>query len=82
MFLSIFYFVPAFWHRKEFIIGEQHYTLMTRRFGNTNYRIKVYLSETATETFEDKVLRLVRNDSSLSCEELTHEKENKASFSS
>lgn len=38
---------------------------MTRRIGNTTYKVRVYLSENATETFEEKVLRLVRNDSSL-----------------
>ena len=58
-------------HRKEFII-DNNYTYMTRRIGNTNYRIKVVLSSTATETFEDKLLRLIRNDSSLSCGEETH----------
>ena len=62
-------------HRKEFII-DTNYTYMTRRIGNTNYRIKVVLSSTATETFEEKLLRLVRNDSSLSCgEEPNHETE-------
>ena len=58
-------------HRKEFII-DTNYTYMTRRIGNTNYRIKVVLSSTATETFEEKLLRLVRNDSNLSCGEETH----------
>lgn len=58
-------------HRKEFII-DTDYTYMTRRIGNTNYRIKVVLSDTATETFEEKLLRLVRNDSNLSCGEETH----------
>ena len=58
-------------HRKEFII-DTNYTYMTRRIGNTNYRIKVVLSSTATETFEDKLLRLIRNDSNLSCGEETH----------
>lgn len=50
---------------------------MTRRIGNTNYRIRVVLSSTATETFEDKLLRLVRNDNTnLSCgEETDHETE-------
>ena len=62
-------------HRKEFII-DTNYTYMTRRIGNTNYRIKVVLSSTATETFEDKLLRLVRNDSNLNCgEEPNHETE-------
>ena len=62
-------------HRKEFII-DTNYTYMTRRIGNTNYRIKVVLSSTATETFEEKLLRLGRNDSKLSCgEEPNHETE-------
>ena len=62
-------------HRKEFII-DTNYTYMTRRIGNTNYRIKVVLSSTATETFEEKLLRLIRNDSNLSCgEESKHETE-------
>ena len=38
---------------------------MTRRIGNTTYKVRVYLSENATETFEEKMLRLVRNDSTL-----------------
>ena len=44
---------------------------MTRRIGNTTYKVKVFLSEDATETFRDKVLWLVRHDSSLSCDERT-----------
>lgn len=75
----LFYLVPySQRHGKEFIISQSNnYTYLTRRFGNTNYRIKVFLSENATETFEDKVLRLVRNDSSLSCvEREKHEEEN------
>ena len=48
-------------HGKEFTIN--HQTYMTRRIGNTTYRIRVALSSAATESFEDKLLRLVRNDS-------------------
>ena len=33
--------------------------------------VKVFLSENATETFQDKVLWLVRHDSLLSCNERT-----------
>ncbi|MBQ8935087.1 MAG: transposon-encoded TnpW family protein [Oscillospiraceae bacterium] len=44
---------------------------MTRRIGNTTYKVKVFLSEDATETFQDKVLWLVRHDSLLSCNERT-----------
>ena len=32
---------------------------MIRRIGSTNYRVKVGFSEEATETFEDKMIRLV-----------------------
>ena len=47
---------------------------MTRRIGNTTYRIRVALSRAATESFEDKLLRLVRNDSALlHREEADHE---------
>lgn len=38
---------------------------MTRRIGNTTYKVKVLLSDNATESFEDKMLRLVRNDSAV-----------------
>jgi hypothetical protein len=42
---------------------------MSQRIGNTNYIIKVFNSENAAETFEEKVLRLARNDSFLGCME-------------
>ena len=49
---------------------------MTRRIGNTTYRIRVALSSAATESFEDKLLRLVRNDSTTRyAEEAEHETE-------
>lgn len=53
-------------HRKEFKIENNNDIYVTRRYGNTTFRIKVCLSENATETFEEKMLRLVRNDSSKS----------------
>ena len=48
---------------------------MTRRIGNTTFKVRVCLSDAASETFEEKVLRLVRNDSSLSCVEERKEDE-------
>ncbi len=33
-----------------------------RRIGSTVYRVKVYGSETATETMEEKILRLIQNE--------------------
>lgn len=50
----------------EFTIESKNCTYLTRRIGNTNYRIKVYTSENATQTFEDKLLRLIRYDNTLS----------------
>ncbi len=32
---------------------------LTRRIGSTNYIVNVHCSETATETFEDKIYRLI-----------------------
>ena len=66
---------PRSRHGKEFTINTNEYATMTRRIGNTTYLVKVYLSENATETFEEKVLRLVRNDRSLSMSEERKEHE-------
>jgi len=35
----------------------------TRRIGNTNYEVIVYLSDTNRETMNDKILRMVKNES-------------------
>ena len=32
-----------------------------RRIGKTTFRVKVHFSENATETMEDKILRIIRN---------------------
>ena len=39
--------------REQFII---------HRIGGTTYKVRVAFSETAAETMEDKILRIVRND--------------------
>ena len=36
---------------------------ITRRIGSTTYKLKVYFSENATETMEEKILRMVKNES-------------------
>ena len=33
---------------------------MTRRIGNTTYRVRAFFDDGAEETMEDKILRLVR----------------------
>ena len=35
----------------------------TRRIGSTVYKVRVYCSDTATETMEQKILRMIRNES-------------------
>lgn len=34
-----------------------------RRISGTTYKLKVHFSETAKETMEDKILRMIRNES-------------------
>lgn len=38
------------------------FSYMTRRIGGTTYKVKVVWSETASETLEDKILRIIRNE--------------------
>ena len=42
--------------------NQYNYTTMSRRIGKTTYMVRVYFSEGKTETFEDKTLRIVRNE--------------------
>ena len=35
---------------------------LSRRIGSTNYRVNACCSDTAAETFEDKIFRLIRNE--------------------
>ena len=41
--------------------------MINRRIGSTIYRVRVYGSETATETMEDKILRLIQNEAVNPC---------------
>lgn len=36
--------------------------LLTRRIGNTTFHVRVHFNKAATETMEDKIVRLVRNE--------------------
>ena len=47
---------------------KQGFYMVNRRIGSTIYRVKVYGSETATETMEDKILRLIQNEAMNPCE--------------
>ena len=39
-----------------------NFCYMTRRIGATTYKVKVVFNDTGTETMEDKILRIIRND--------------------
>ena len=39
-----------------------NFSYMTRRIGGTNYTVKVVFSDTEKETMEDKILRMIRNE--------------------
>ena len=41
--------------------ANQEYRYMTRRIGNTTYKVKVAFSG-GTEPIEDKILRMIRNE--------------------
>ena len=42
--------------------SSQNYVTLTRRVGNTNYKVRVHFSETGEETMEDKILRMIQRD--------------------
>ena len=37
--------------------------VITHRIGGTTYKVKITFSENATETMEEKILRMVKNES-------------------
>ena len=39
-----------------------NFSYLTRRIGTTTYKVKVIFSDTEQETMEDKILRLIRNE--------------------
>ena len=39
-----------------------NYSYITRRIGATTFKVKVVYNDTANETMEDKILRIVRNE--------------------
>ena len=37
-------------------------TILTRRIGNTTYKVRAFFKENESETMEDKILRLIRRE--------------------
>ena len=48
--------------KNERIATNTNHSYITRRIGGTTYKVKIVFHESATETMEDKILRIVRNE--------------------
>lgn len=46
----------------------KNFAYTTHRIGGTTYKVKVVFAENASETMEDKILRIIRNEVHTSCE--------------
>ena len=42
--------------------NNNYFSYITRRIGATTYKVRVVFNDTGTETMEDKILRIVRNE--------------------
>ena len=42
--------------------ADNNYSYITRRIGATTFKVKVVYNDTGSETMEDKILRIVRNE--------------------
>lgn len=42
--------------------GQQKSSIMRKRIGSTTYLVNVHFSDTGTETANDKILRIIRNE--------------------
>ena len=41
---------------------KQPCNIITKRIGNTTYKVTVYFSTTSKETLDKKIMRLIKND--------------------
>ena len=46
----------------------KNFAYTTHRIGGTTYKVKVVFNENGTETMEDKILRIIRNEVHIKCE--------------
>lgn len=44
------------------MIKNENISYMTRRIGNTTYKVKIAFSQNGTETMEDKIVRIIKNE--------------------
>jgi L-lactate utilization protein LutC len=47
----------------EVVSQQDRPTIMLKRIGSTTYEVSVYFSNTSKETMNDKISRLIRNES-------------------
>ena len=59
---NLLYQKPTDHARRKPMEQTQQEQFIIRRIGGTTYKVRVAFSETAAETMEDKILRIVRND--------------------
>ena len=46
----------------------KNFAYTTHRIGGTTYKVKVVFNDGGTETMEDKILRIIRNEVHTNCE--------------
>ena len=46
----------------------KNFAYTTHRIGGTTYKVKVVFNDSSTETMEDKILRIIRNEVHTNCE--------------
>ena len=44
------------------MIKNENISYMRKRIGNTTYKVKIAFSENGTETMEDKIIRIIKNE--------------------
>lgn len=53
---------PVHHARRESMEQRKREQFIIRRIGGTTYKVRVAFSETAAETMEEKILRMIRNE--------------------
>lgn len=60
--LDLLYQKPANYARRKPMEQTKQEKFIIRRIGGTTYKVRVAFSETAAETMEEKILRMIRDE--------------------
>ena len=60
--LNTLYQKPTSHARRDSMEQNKREQFIIRRIGGTTYKVRVAFSETAAETMEEKILRMIRNE--------------------